>query len=419
MSSRNQRPVSKRSSATVFYTLALGSGVMRTFSVLFDDVALNTAAIDPLTYGFLAQWTSFIVTFFAVTFLSIKRRGNGPRRPLGYSLDPDFGKLQLLPKKPMFYVAAAGVFAGISTLAYYILIGSSDASTVLPYGQLVIIYLLVGDLIAEKDTPTIIEVQSIISILFGVLLIAAAPAGFDILTLMIVLVPMNISSAFVTYNQRLAKRYEVRPGLRVDSLNMRVWSLLVLNLVYSLFSVPFFGSQSWESMVTHFIPLLGLMVGTSLATFLSIVMYVRALGRGSMAVVNSLSSISVVLGIPVTLIGNLIIPGVFDVINANAFLWSLKVFGVILVMIGVIALQASDVRSIVLIKVKPLTGDLLPELFNIKGVETAAALAGRHDYLLTIKSRNLAKTRSLILKKIQKIHGINDVETLVTIKDYR
>ncbi|MFW9870668.1 MAG: Lrp/AsnC ligand binding domain-containing protein, partial [Candidatus Thorarchaeota archaeon] len=109
----------------------------------------------------------------------------------------------------------------------------------------------------------------------------------------------------------------------------------------------------------------------------------------------------------------------FGVIDADSFLWSLKIFGVVLVLIGVIALQASDVRSIVLIKVKPLTGDLIPLLFDVKGVETAAALAGRHDYILTIKSRNLAKTRSLILKRIQKIPGIADVETLVVIKDYR
>ncbi|MFW9809331.1 MAG: Lrp/AsnC ligand binding domain-containing protein [Candidatus Thorarchaeota archaeon] len=419
MSSRSQRPVGKLSATTMFYILALGSGVMRTFSVVFDIVALNTSEIDVLTYGFLAQWTSFTVTFAVVAVLSIRRKTNGKKRALGYSLDPDFDKLRLLPRKPMLYIAIAGVFAGISTVSYYVISGISDASNVLPYGQLVIIYLLIADLMAEKDTPTIIEIQSIISILFGVLLVGANPGGFDALTLLIVLGPLNVSSAIVTYYQRKTKRYEIRPGLRVDSLNMRVWSLLVLNLVLSLFTLPFLTPVSWEVMITNFGPLSGLMVGTSLATFLSIVMYIRALGRGSMAVVNSLSAISVVLGIPVTLLGNMVVPGAFGVIDADSFLWSLKIFGVVLVLIGVIALQASDVRSIVLIKVKPLTGDLIPLLFDVKGVETAAALAGRHDYILTIKSRNLAKTRSLILKRIQKIPGIADVETLVVIKDYR
>jgi uncharacterized membrane protein len=392
---------------------------MRTISVAFDFVALNSVAIDPLTYGFLAQWTSFVVTFVAVAVLSIKRKTNGIKRPLGFSLDPDFDKLKILPKQPMLYLVIAGVFAGISTAAYYVLVGSSDASTVLPYGQLVIIYLLIGDLMAEKDTPTIVEIQSIISILFGVLLVGATPGGFDILTLLIVLGPLNISSAIFTYYQRKTKRYELRPGLRVDSLNMRVWSLLVLNLVLSVFALPFLGPVSWDVLLTSFIPLSGLMIGTSLATFLSIVMYVRALGRGSMAVVNSLSSISVVLGIPMTILGNLLIPGAFGVLDADVFMMSLRMFGIILVIIGVIALQASEVRSLVLIQVKPQTGDLLPQLYDIKGVEKAAALAGPHDYLLTIKSRNLAKTRSMILKKIQTIQGIDEVETLVVIKDYR
>ncbi|OLS31739.1 MAG: hypothetical protein ThorAB25_00410 [Candidatus Thorarchaeota archaeon AB_25] len=418
MSSRSQRPVSRRSATTVFYSLALGSGVMRTFSVVFDIVALNTSSIAPLAYGFLAQWTSFIVTFLVVLVLSITRTRNGTKRALGYTLDPDFDRLRILPKTPMIYIALAGVFAGISTLFYYILAGSSDASTVLPYGQLVIIYLLIGDLLAEKDTPTIIEIQSIISILFGVLLVGATPGGFDIVTLLMVLGPMNISSALITYYQRKTKRYELRPGLRVDSLNMRIWSLLILNLVMSLLILPFMNESAWLSMAVSFIPLLGYMIGSSVAAFFAIVMYIRALGRGKMAVVNSLSSISVVLGIPVTVIGNLLLPGAFGVLDADAFMWSLKMFGIILVMIGVIALEASDVRSLVLIKVKPLTGDLLLELFDIKGVEKAAALAGHHDYLLRVKSRNLAKTNSLILKKIQKIQGISDIETLVVIKEY-
>lgn len=419
MSSRSQRPVSRRSAATVFYSLALGSGILRTFSVVFDIFALNTVTIDALTYGFLAQWTSFVVTFLAVAFLSIKRKKNGKKRALGYSIDPDFDRIRLLPRKPMLYIVISGVFAGISTLAYYVLAGSTDASIILPYGQLVIIYLLIGDLMAEKDTPTIIEIQSIISILIGVLLVGATPGGFDILTLLIVLGPLNISSAMLTYYQRKTKRYELRPGLRVDSLNIRVWSLLVLNLVFSLFSVPFMSPTSWQVMASSFVPLSGLMIGTSITALFSIVMYVRALGRGSMAVVNSLSSISVVLAIPMTIIGNLIIPGAFGLLDSSVFLWTLMMFGIILVMIGVIALEASDVRSLVLIKVKPQTGDLLPRLFDINGVEKAAALAGPHDYILTIKSRNLAKTRSMILKRIQKIPGIADVETLVTIKDYR
>jgi drug/metabolite transporter (DMT)-like permease len=418
VSSRSQRPVSRQSATTLFYSLALGSGVMRTFSVVFDIVALNTVSIAPLAYGFLAQWTSFIVTFLTVVILSIRRSTNGKKRALGYSLDPDFDRLRLLPKTPMIYIVLAGVFAGISTLFYYILAGTSDASTVLPYGQLVIIYLLIGDLLAEKDTPTIIEIQSIVSILFGVLLVGVSPGGFNVTTLLMVLGPLNVSSAFVTYYQRKTKRYELRPGLRVDSLNMRIWSLLVLNLVMSLLALPFLDESAWASMSISFIPLVGYMVGSSVATFLAIVMYIRALGRGKMAVVNSLSSISVVLGIPITLIGNLLIPGAFGLLEAEGFMWVLKIFGIILVMTGVIALEASDVRSLVLIKVKPLTGDLLPELFDIKGVETAAALAGPQDYLLSIKTRNLTKTRSLILKRIQTIEGIKDVETLIVMKEY-
>jgi len=419
VSSVSQRPVSRRSSTTIFYTLAIGSGVMRTASVVFDIVSINTIDVNPLVYGFLAQWVSFLVSVVLVAILSIRITRQGRRQSIGYDLDPDFDRLRILPKRPMIYLAIAGFFAGISTLSYYILAGSADASSMLPYGQLVIIYLLVGDLLAEKDTPTIVEIQSIVSILFGVLLIGSTPSGFDIGALIIVLGPMNISSAFVTYYQRKTKRYEIRPGLRVDSLNMRIWSLLVLNSVMSLLMVPMLPADSLQMMIDYFVPLFWMMVGSGAATFLSLIMYVRALGKGSMSIVNSLSAVSVVLGVPVTLVGNLFIPGGFGVIDTQPFMWILTILGIILVMLGILALQASEVRSIVVIKVKPQTGDLLPQLFDIKGVEKVAALGGPLDYLLTIKSRTLAKTNSMVLKKIQKINGIDRIETLVVMRDHR
>ncbi len=419
MSSRSQRPVSQRSSTTIFYTLAIGSGVLRALSVVFDIVAINTIDIDPLVYGILAQWVSLVVTVLFVGIVSIRRTVDGRKQSLGYNLDPDFDRLRILPKKPMLYLVVSGFFAAISTISYYILTGASDASAVLPYGQLVIIYLLMGDLLAEKDTPTIIEVQSVVSILFGVLLIGATPGGFDIPSLLLVLGPMNISSAFVTYYQRKTKRYEIRPGLKVDSLNMRVWSLLVLNSVMSLLVLPLIPADSLQVMIDNFVPLLWMMVGSSFTIFLALVMYARALGRGSMSVVNSLSAISVVLGVFITLIGNALLPGAFGIIETDPFIWILTILGIVLVMIGIVALQAADVHSLVLIKVKPLVGDILPELFDIKGVEKVAALAGTQDYILTIKSRNLAKTRTMILNRIQKIPGIDDIETLVVIKEFR
>ena len=61
----------------------------------------------------------------------------------------------------------------------------------------------------------------------------------------------------------------------------------------------------------------------------------------------------------------------------------------------------------------------MPELYDIRGVETAAALAGSQDYLLSIKSRSLSKTRTGILKKVQAIPEVEMIQTLVILKDYR
>ncbi len=164
--------------------------------------------------------------------------------------------------------------------------------------------------------------------------------------------------------------------------------------------------------------LIYVIIGSSATIFLSVVMYVRALGMGRMAVVNSLSAISVVLGIPITLIGNLILAGSFGPIAEESLFWILKMFGVLLVVSGVIVLETSDVRSLVVVKVKPQTGDIIELLWAINGVESISALAGKHNYLLAVRTRNLGKTRTKILKRVQSILGIQDIETLVVFKEF-
>ncbi|MEM2143412.1 MAG: hypothetical protein QXQ81_09160, partial [Candidatus Thorarchaeota archaeon] len=393
MSSRTERPVGKVSAQTMFYLLALGSGFMRALSVAFDYVALyihevthGPGTLDVMVYGFGAQWVSFAVTVASVALLSVKTGRGATKRPLGYSLDPDFGRLRLLPGKAMKYALAAGAFAGISTTAYYYLIAGQGADSLLPFGQLVIVYLLVGDLMAEKDTPTIVEVQCVLSILFGVILVGMNPdiGGLDPLVLLIVLLPMNLSSAFTTYYQKKAKKHEISPGLAVDTLNLRVWSLLALNTVFSVGAFVIADPTSWSTLAEVTSVLFVPMALSSLATLLTIVMYVRALARGSMAIVNSLSAVSVVLGIPISMVGSLLAPDsvVFGPVSTDVLSWILKVVGVTLVVLGIVALESSDVRAIVIINVGPMVGDILPELFSIKGVESASALAGKHDYLL-------------------------------------
>ena len=104
MSSLSQRPVSQRSSRSIFYTLAIGTGVMRTLSVAFDIVAVNTSDIDPIIYGFMAQWVSLLVTVLIVAIVSIRRTVNGRRQSLGYNLDPDFDRLRMLPRLSLIHI---------------------------------------------------------------------------------------------------------------------------------------------------------------------------------------------------------------------------------------------------------------------------------------------------------------------------
>ncbi|MGM0687673.1 MAG: hypothetical protein ACQET3_11935, partial [Promethearchaeati archaeon] len=375
------RNIGRRSAITLLYVLAIGSGVMRAFSVSFDVFAINNLISDAIAYGFLSQWISGLITIILVAILSIRIKSKGRKRSIGSKLDPDFSGISLPPREPTKYIALGGILAGVSSFFYYVLVSSMDASAILPYGQLTILYLLMGDLLAEKDTPTAIEIQCIISVLLGAILVGVQSTGFNLPALLIVLGPMNLTSAGYTYCMRNAKRYKLERGRRFDSLNLRLWTLLFLNLSLSTAMTPFLMQTDWESVMNTVDSLIYVIIGSSATIFLSVVMYVRALGMGRMAVVNSLSAISVVLGIPITLIGNLILPGSFGAIAEESLFWILKMFGVLLVISGVIVLETSDVRSLVVVKVKPQTGDIIELLWAINGVESVSALAGKHDYL--------------------------------------
>lgn len=412
------RNVGHRSAITLLYLLAIGSGIMRAFSVSFDVFAIHTLISDPIAYGFLSQWISLIITITLVAILSIPRKSKTRKQSIGSGLDPDFHRISIPEKEPAKYIILGGILAGVSTFFYYGLVSGTDASAILPYGQLTIIYLLVGDLLAEKDTPTAIEIQCILSILFGAILVGVQPAGFNMFALLIVLGPMNFASAGYTYCMRKAKRHKSEQGRRFDSLNLRLWALLFLNLSMSVTMIPFLMQTNWQTAIASLDSLLYAIIGSSVTIFLSVIMYVRALGMGRMAVVNSLSAVSVVLGIPITLIGNWIFPGSFGTIAGGSFVWTLKLFGILLVISGVIALETSDVRSLIMVQVKPQTGDIIESLWAINGVESVSALAGKHDYLLSVRTRNLGKTRTKILKRVQSIQGIEDTETLVVLEEF-
>jgi uncharacterized membrane protein len=413
-----ERRMGSQRRKTVFYFLALISGVLFAFSVFSDIFIFRVFLPNPIAFALAEQWLALLFTVILVFVLSIPTN-RSRRRSLGTRLDRSFAHIALPSRRILLDIILAGVFAGIATFAYYFVAGvSSDVSAVIPFSRFSLIYLMIGDLILIRDWPSPIEALSILAITFGVILVGITPGIFNPYLLLFVISIWAGSIAVSIFFQSRAKRTKIRPGATVDSLNLRLWLLLFLNLFMTLLMLPLITPDVILLLVVQFpivVPWLLFPVGL---TFFSLVAYLQALGRGKMSVVQSVGSIAIVLGIPLTLLGAFLFPGVFNPPATDFLSWLLKFTGTIFVIAGIIALSMSEIPGYVLVKLRYGTGDIMADLRRIHGVRRVSAISGNWDYLIRINIRSLSSVRAKTLKRIEKTPGVIDMETLLIFREW-
>jgi uncharacterized membrane protein len=421
-----ERRLGARQAKTVFYFLALISGVLYAFSVFFDVFIYRlfffpflSDLYSSVAFALAEQWLALLFTIILLLLLSIPTN-RARRRSLGTQIDSSFSHVTLPSRKILRDIILAGVFAGVSTFAYYYVAGqSSDVSAVIPFSRLSLIYLMIGDLVLIRDWPSSIEILSILAITFGVILIGITPMGiFNPTLLLFVITVWAGGIAFSIFFQSRAKRTEIRHKTTTDSLNLRLWILLFLNLIMTLFMIPFITPD----VITLLILLLPLVWSWLLLpvglTFFSLVAYLQALGRGKMSVVQSIGSVAIILGIPLTLLGAFLFPGIFNPPATDFLSWMLKITGTIFVSAGIMALSTATLRGYVFVKLRHGTGDIMSELRRIHGVRQVSAISGQWDYLIRIEIRTLSSTRVKTLQKIEEVKGVIDMETSLILKEW-
>lgn len=421
-----ERRMGPQRTKTVFYFLALISGVLFAFSVFFDVFIYRVffypflpSIYSSVAFALSEQWLALLFTVILLIVLSIPTN-RVRRRSLGTRFDRSFSHIALPSRKIIRDIILAGVFAGLATFAYYFVAGqSSDVSAVIPFSRLSLIYLMIGDLILIRDWPSPIEALSIIAITFGVILVGIAPVGFfDPTLLLFVIIVWAGSIAISIFFQSRAKRTEIRPKTTIDSLNLRLWILLILNIIMTLFMIPFLTPEVFVLIALQLPVIWGWLLLPVALTFFSLVAYLQALGRGKMSVVQSIGSIAIVLGIPLTMLGAFLFPAIFNPPATDFLSWMLKLTGTVFVIAGILALSSATLRGYVFVKLRPGTGDIMGELRSIHGVRRVSAISGHWDYLIRIEIRTLSSTRAMTLRKIEEVKGVIDMETSLILKEW-
>ncbi|MCY3411959.1 MAG: Lrp/AsnC family transcriptional regulator [Candidatus Heimdallarchaeota archaeon] len=419
MSEMSVRTRSALSKKFLFYGLALTSAVLSASYVVVDTY-VSALLDDSMILAQLSWMAGALIIGSLMLVLAIPlRRINGIRIPLGTHLDPNFRPFFLPPWAVLKWVTLSGVFMSISTMLYFQLLQEFDASIMAPLMSFTIIYLLIGDFVLEKDNPTMIEIQGIIAIVAGIFISSLSRGEFDAKAVFLALVVMNGMSALITiFNKKATQWVDLSTRQPLDAITFRFYAVVTTLIINSILFIILADPQQhlglWRVGRTVFWTII---LSMFLAT-LSYIFIIRALRMGKMSIINSLSSFSVILSIPLTMIGHFVLPDAipFDLGGSNGII--LKSIGAVLVITGMLGLALSEVRVLAIAKVTEDGLKQINHIASLKGVTRVSVLAGKYDLLITIRTRSIGKGYRQTIRKIRGIPTVQYLETITIMKEW-
>lgn len=402
----------------LFYVLAFTSSIIAAL-ISGIDAILNLYLKNPWILGLSIFFMGVIVSFIFTLFLSIpyKNKSLGAR-----TIDPLFTRIRLIKKEEIKYHLLAGAGNAILTIGYFALLSIiKDPSIVLPFSQVVIFYLVIIESLIEKDTPTLVEIQSSVIVTFGAILGSISLSGSISLEAMaIVFLVINPGWVLLSVYQRKLKLLKInnKPN---DAINIRLWNVFFAFIFTAIFICIFdfyYGTNNlFEGILASF-NYFGWMILVAIGVFFSFVFYIRALGIGKASVTQAVKSSVIIFSIPVSLI--LSYYGIIAPSSTDPVLILIKFMGIILMLLGILSFALTLTKAYVFIKMK--TGypveDVMQQLWDIKGVNRVCAVAGEYDFIIKIRTRTLVKGYERILRKLETIDGIKDYRWQSVLKEW-
>ena len=400
----------------LFFVLAFSSAIISAIVAGVDAVAVENI-INPWAVTLSCFILALIVAILIGLILSIpvKNKSIGAK-----TIDPSFKSIRLIKKQEIKYQILAGFGNAIMTIGYFALFPllNNDVSIILPFSQIVILYLVIAESITEKDTPTLVEVQSSIIVTFGAILGSISLKGnISLETFAIVFLVINPGMMIFSFYQRKLKIMKINEKQN-DSINIRIWNVFFA-LLFTCFIIIFYDfiyhtNNLYDGIIAS-INQFGLMGLIAIGTFFSLVLYIRALGMGKASVTQAVKASTIIFSIPVTIA----ISGIGSFIS-DPVLLLIRVMGIILMMLGITSFALTLTKAYIFIKMKsgyPID-ETMKKLWKIKGVNRVCAVAGQYDFIIKIHTRTLLKGYERILRKVEEIPGINEFKWQSVLKEW-
>jgi len=388
----------------LFYILVFTSTIIAA-GVSAIDATINALYIpNAWAFSFSCFLVGTGISFIILLFFSIpisKTNSIGSK-----IIDPSFKRVRLIKKPEIKYHIIAGLGNSILTIGYITLISIlGDPATVIPFTQIVILYLIIIESIIEKDTPTLIEIQSAIIVTFGAILGSISLSGtINLLSLAIVFLIVN--PAWVIFS---------------DSLNIRLWNVIFACIFTTIIIIIYdflMGTGYLIEGISVSIKYFNWVALTMAVTFFSYVFYIRALGIGKASVTQAVRATIVILVIPFSLLLSLF--NIIPPFTTDPVMILIKIMGTILILLGISTFALSLLKAYVFINVKPgyHIEETMNKLWNIKGVTRVTVIAGKYDFMIKIRIRTLIKGYEKIIKKIEEIQSIKDYKWFSVLKEW-
>ncbi len=403
----------------LFYALAFTSAII-TAGVSTIDATISARYIpNSLAFGFSCFIVGIFISLIIICIFSIPIKG----RSLGSRIiDPSFKRLRLVRKEELKYHILAAVGNSILTIGYLTLLSMfGDPSTVLPFSQIAILYLILIESITEKNIPTLSEIQSSLIVTFGAILGSITLTGtISLESFAIVFLVVNPAWVLFSIYQRKLKLLKIdnRPN---DALNIRFWNVVfacmftaILVGVYDLIV----GTGHFIAGITASIDHFNWVALTMGITFFSYVFYIRALGIGKASVTQAVRASTVLFAIPFSLLisyFNIIPP-----FSTDPVMILIKIIGTTLVILGIVSFALSLVKAYVFINVKPgyPIEETMDKLWSIRGVTRVTVIAGTYDFIVKIRIRTLVKGYERIIRKLEGIEAIKKYKWESVLKEW-
>lgn len=403
----------------LFYVVAFSSAIIAAINSGIDATVSTLFVPDGWALGFATFAVGIPITLFLGLLLSIPWGG----KSIGSRFaDPSFKRLRFIRRKEVFPQLAAAFGNAVYTVGYFALfVLIEDPSVVLPFTQVVILYLVGIEAVNEKDMPTLSEFQSILIVTFGAILGSLSLSGnLNVESLLIVFFVINPGWVLLTVYQRKLKWTKINNQYN-DSINIRFWNVIfscglttVLIFVYD----SFMGTQHLAAGVTASIQHFQGIALISVGAFFALVFYIRALGIGKASVVQAVRSSTIMFSIPVSLFIASI--GIIEPFSLDPVLLIIKAIGITIMMLGIISFALNLVKAYIFIQVKPgyPLEETMQKLWNIRGVTRVTATAGTYDFIVKIRIRALVKGYEKIIRKIESIKAINSYKWESVLKEW-